>query len=224
MIEDELRSLLTERAGALPDNPARPAEVRSRIPGIRRRRVAGTALGLVLLALAGLAVLRLPGTDESLPPGVPAPPWFHDVHAVVPGYTSVVSATDLDRPYYRFLPVGPLGDEFGYLVVARCREKSELTLRNLANGRTVEVDCSRPVGDHFEGAAAIDAEASRTMLAERPGADPSNIRFEPGAPGQEVALLKANAPDRLPRDPGFRPLAAGWHTPDGTTVEITVPG
>jgi hypothetical protein len=43
-------------------NPTRRMEVRSRIVAIRRRRIAGAALGLVLLAVGGLlALARLPG-------------------------------------------------------------------------------------------------------------------------------------------------------------------
>jgi hypothetical protein len=223
MIEDELRSLLTERAGGLPDNPARAVEVHSRIAGIRRRRIAGAALGLVLLALAGLAVLRLPGANDSLPPGVPAPPYFDDTgRTIVPGYSTELVPMELaGRPSDRLVPDMP-GD-FRYLVVMRCARPGELTFRNLVNDQSIEVDCSHPVGDHFEGAAAIDAAASRTLLAEGPGA--SNVRFEPGAPGQLVTLLKSHDPDRLSRwsDPGSRPLAEGTRTRAGTTVPITVP-
>jgi hypothetical protein len=222
VIEDELRSLLTERAGTLPDNPTRSAEVRSRIAGIRRRRIAGAALGLVLLAVAGLAVLRLPGPNESLPPGVPAPPYFDNFgRPVVPGYSIELVPTELTGPNDRLVPAGP-GD-FRYLVVMRCAQPSGLTLRNLVNDRSIEVDCSQPVGDHFEGAAAIDSAAARLLLEEGPEA--SNVRFEPGGPGQQATLLKSHDPDRLSRwsDPGSRPLAEGTRTQAGTTVPITVP-
>ncbi len=73
VIENELRTLLAERAGAVAaDNPARSREVRSRVAGIRRRRAAGAALALVLLA-AGRAHARAgcPGKPPTLPAGRP---------------------------------------------------------------------------------------------------------------------------------------------------------
>jgi hypothetical protein len=222
VIEEELRSLLTERAEAVPDNPTRSAEVRSRIGTLRRLRVAGVAAGLVLVALASLLVIRFPGANESLPPGVPSPPYFNDFgRPVVPGYSIELVPMELTGPYDRLVRAGP-GD-FRYLVVMRCERPSGLTFRNLVNDRSIEVDCSQPVGDHFEGAAAIDSAAARPLLEEGPEA--SNVRFEPGAPGQEATLLKSHDPDRLSRwsDPGSRPLAEGTRTRAGATVPITVP-
>lgn len=221
MIEDDLRSLLTERAGGLPDNPGRSAEIRSRITATRRRRVAGAALGLVLLALASLLVVRFPGTNESLPPGVPAPPYFDGIYPRVAGYSTEVGPVgpiDLDRPEERYVPA--VRGDFRYLVVARCARRGVLTFRNLVNDQSREVDCSQPVGDHFEGAAAIDPAAARTLLAT--GSEVSNVRFEPGAAGQEASLLMSNAADRLRpwSDPRSPPLAQGADT----TVEIVIPG
>jgi hypothetical protein len=228
VIEDELRSLLTERADGVPDNPARSAEIHSRIRTFRRRRIAGTALGLVLLALASLLVLRLPGANESLPPGVPAPPYFDDIgRPAVPGYTAVSHTYDLTAPLEDIIP--GRGDGYSrHLIVARCEKTGVGTVRNLA-GPYVTVDCSRRVGDHFEGVAVVDPAQAKELLAEGPSKPyPSglNVRVEPGSPGRwVVAILQSNAPESLPpwSDPGSRPLVEGPHTPDGTTVEITVP-
>jgi hypothetical protein len=225
VIEDELRSLLTERAGALPENPARSAEVGSRITGIRRRRIAGAALGLVLVALAGLAVLRLPGTNESLPPGVPAPPWFDDIgNAAVPGYTQVRSERDLTEPREHLIPAGHDTDYSRHLVVARCQRPAVGTVRN-NNGPRFEVDCARRVDDHFEGVTALAPGQARLLFEATPSGGP-NIWFESGSEGEWViAILKANAPESLPQNlaPGSRLLAEGTRTRTGTTVEITVP-
>jgi hypothetical protein len=219
VIEEELRSLLTERAEAVPDNPGRAVELRSRIGVLRRRRVTGAALGLVLLALAGLAVLRLPGTNESLPPGVPAPPYFDGFDARVAGYTNAVGPMHLDRPSERLVSA-ELSRDFRYLIVVRCARRGVLTFRNLVNDQSREVDCTQPVGDHFEGAAAIDPAAARTLLET--GSEASNVRFEPGAAGQEAGLLMSIAAGRLRpwSDPKSRPLAQGADT----TVEIAIPG
>lgn len=224
MIEDELRSLLTARAEGLPDNPGRTAAVRSRITGIRRRRIAGTALGLVLVALAGLAVLRLPGTNESLPPGVPAPPWFDDLgRPTVPGYTDVRTARDFIGPQEHLVVAGWGAAYSRLLIVARCQRPGTGTVRR-AGGPRFEVDCSRRVGDHFEGIAALDPGKSAALFdGSRGGPD---IFFGPGSAGDWViALLHANAPDSLPphTDRGAPLLADGTRAPAGTTVPITIP-
>jgi hypothetical protein len=224
MIEDELRSLLTERAGALPDNPSRAVEVRSRITGIRRRRIAGTALGLVLVALAGLAVLRLPGTNESLPPGVPAPPWFDDLgRPTVPGHTSVRTARDFIGPQEHLVIAGWGAQYSRLLIVARCQRAGTGTVRR-ADGPRFEVDCSRRVGDHFEGVTALGPAESAALFEGSAGGP--DIFFGPGSTGDWViALLQANAPESLPphTDRGSPLLADGTRNPAGTTVEITVP-
>jgi hypothetical protein len=229
VIEEELRSLLTERAEAVRDNPGRAVEVHTRIGVLRRRRVAGAALGLVLVVLAGLLVARFPRSNESLPPAapVPSPPYFDTPGLMtVPGYSPLVLAAELHRALESYVPAQP-GD-FRYLVVVRCVRESELTFRHLAEGPRLTVRCSHRVGDHYEGAAAFDAEAARTLLAERSGdrGVASNVAFEPGADGQKAGLMMSNDPDRLRPwpDPGSQPLAEGTRTPDGTTVDITIPG
>src|SRR5215207_7689880 len=91
MNEDDLRSLLTEQVDDLPHNGRRVADVRHRIAVIRRRRAAGVALALVLIALAGAALIdRLPGRPDALPTGVPARPSLQDDGTVdTPGSTTV---------------------------------------------------------------------------------------------------------------------------------------
>ena len=78
VIEDDLRSLLAERARELPDNPARPAEVRSRIsahpppPGRRRPRS-----GWCWSPWPAWPVHPPPGRRTSPSrPACPAPPYF----------------------------------------------------------------------------------------------------------------------------------------------------
>ena len=225
MIEDELRSLLTERARDLPGNPSRATEVRSRISGIRRRRIAGSALGLVLLALAGLAVLRLPGTNESLPPAVPAPPWFDDIgRPTVPGYSQVRGEPDVTEPQEHLIVAGYGTASTRHLIVARCQRPAAGTVRN-NNGPRFEVDCSRRVDDHFEGVTALDPAQAALLLGAVPSGRP-NVWFEPGSEGSwAIAILRANAPESLPphTDGGSPLLAEGTRTRAGTTVEITVP-
>ena len=227
MIEEELRSLLTERADAVPDNPIRSAEVRSRIGVLRRRRVAGAAFGLVLVVLAGLLVIRFPGSNESLPPGVPAPPYFDDIgRPAVPGY-EFHSPWELDGPHEDLLTL-PARDGFRSLIVARCERSGSVLVRNLAGPR-FEVDCARRVGDGFEGATQLTPEQTQALAVSGPPAlYPSgfNVAMEPRSQGRWlVAVLLANAPDRLPphTDAGSRLLAEGTRTRAGTTVEITVP-
>jgi len=224
VIEDELRSLLTERAAAVPDNPARAVEVRSRIAAARRRRVAGAALGLVLVVLAGVLVTRLPSANESLPPGVPAPPWFDDVgRPTVPGHTSVRTARDFVGPQEHLVIAGWGAVYSRLLIVARCQRPGTGTVRR-TDGPRFEVDCSRRVGDHFEGVTALDpGQAAALFEASRGGPE---IWFGPGSAGDWViGLLSADAPESLPphTDRGSAPLAEGTRTRAGTTVEITVP-
>ena len=218
MIEDELRSLLTERAAALPDNPRRRDEVRARITGIRRR-VAGAALGLVLVALAGLAVLRLPATDESLPPGVPAPPWFDDLGRVgqLPGFQLQV----IDRPLAGPTPVMHLtavNTVHEVLLLAWCERPGDLTVRNPVSGSTEVVRCRIPVGDHHEGALLLPPERAE-LLGETGPDQVENIVAEPGSAGRwYLSIARAIRPTRLTT--GVRDVLAEGRE---TTVSVMVP-
>ena len=91
MIEDELRDLLTTRAASVPDDPTRLAEVRSGSETIRRRRSVGAVLALVLLAVAGAVLTRLPGRPDAPPAGRPEharPPYFRGEVPKVPSWVS----------------------------------------------------------------------------------------------------------------------------------------
>lgn len=213
MIEDELRTLLRSRVAAPPDNPARTAQVRSRITTTNRRRAVGGALALVLVALAGLAVLRLPGTNESLPPGVPAPPYFDGDRPAVPGY--VEAGNDL-RPEGFAVFVGD--EHYRFLFVLRCARPESVTVRNAGGGDPVAVPCRIRVGDHFEGAAPVTADRSRTLFALN---DRVNVRVERSAAGQpDLHLLRARLPDRLTESAGDGYLLDGARTPAGATVDL----
>ena len=223
MIEDELRSLLTERAGALPANPGRATEVRSRITATRRRRIAGAALGLVLMAVAGLAVLRLPGTNESLPPGVPAPPWFDDLGRTrqLPGFQSAVVGRPLDGPT-PVMHYSAANRFHEVLLLAWCERPGDLTVRNPTSGSTEVVRCRIPVGSHHEGALLLPPERARP-LGESGSGQVENMVVEPGSAGRwYFGIVEATLPTRLTGGVGAV-LAEGPRTPRGTTVPVTVP-
>jgi hypothetical protein len=155
------------------------AEVRSRVGAIRRRRTAGAALALVLLAAAGLTLARLPGKPATLPAGVPAGPYFDDAGTPrsVAGYRGA-SYFPFSGPTTWSLPVRPFVERI--VVVARCAERGDLTLADLTGpGSTPTLSCRVPVGDHYEGALLLD-----------PGAPP-----EP-APRTAPSRPSASGPDR----------------------------
>lgn len=228
MIEDELRTLLAARAGAVPANLHRAAEVRARIGGIRRRRAAEAAFALVLIALAGLLLTRLPGRPDALPTGVPPGPWIQaDGRASIPGYEAADAGLmgELDGPRQRFLTA--TGVPLRRLVVVRCERRGQLVVRNLApGGPSVDVDCSRRFGDHYEGVAVIEPEAAGRLFAQVLGEDCCNVEFAAVTPGRwAVGLFVAIAPDHLgPRSIFGSPfILDGAAHPDGGTVTITVP-
>lgn len=225
MIEDELRALLTDRAGELPDNPTRVTEVRSRVRTTRRRRTAGAALSLVLLALAGFGLTRLPGSPDALPTGVPPGPWFTENGRVapIPGYT-YADMVQLTGPDQRFSLSS--GQPLRRLVVVRCAERGTLDMRNLGpGGPTLRVDCSRPAGDAFEGAAILEPDAVERLWAQVSGPSIENIGYVPSSAGQWfVVFLDAIAPERLPPwDSPERLLLDGANGPAGGTVTVTIP-
>ena len=222
MIEDDLRALLAERARDLPGNPARPAEVQTRIRAAHRRRLAGAALGVVFVVLASLLVVRWPGSNEAQPP---AAPYFDPLGvATVRGYSAINSATPaFTRPEERLVIIQP-GGSFRYLLVVRCPSPASLTVRNLGNDATVKVHCSQPVADHFEGAARFGGRRADALFAQTSSG--GNIRYEPGSPGAwEAAVLRSNDADRLaPKAAAGGPwLAEGTRTRSGTTVPVTIP-
>jgi hypothetical protein len=223
VIEEELRSLLTERAEAVPDNPTRSAEVRSRIGTLRRRRVAGVAAGLVLVALASLLVIRFPGSNESLPPGVPAPPYFDDLGRVrqLPGFQPEVVGRPLDGPT-PVMHYSAANRFHEVLLLAWCERPGDLTVRNPTSGSTEVVRCRIPVGGHHEGALLLPPERARP-LGESGRDQVENIVVEPGSAGRwYFGIAEATLPTRLTTGVG-EVLAEGPRTPRGTTVSVTVP-
>lgn len=223
MIEEELRSLLAERSEDVPDNPGRAVEVRTRIGTLRRLRVAGAAVGLVLVVVAGVLVTRLPAPNQSLPPGVPAPPWFDDLGrgGRLPGFQVEVVDRPLDGPtpvvHYsaanRFHEV---------LLLAWCERPGDLTVRNPTSGSTEVIRCRIPVGGHHEGALLLPPERARP-LGESGRGQVENIVVEPGSAGRwYFSIAEATLPTRLTTGVG-EVLAEGPRTPRGTTVSVTVP-
>jgi hypothetical protein len=194
VIENELRELLTARAGAVvDDNPARVRDVHARVTGVRRRRTAGVALVLVLLALTGALFTRLPGRPETLPAGVPAGPYFGDdgTDRSLPGYrgSAYFSFTD-DATWSYAVQIPGLTQ----VVVARCEHPSDITFRRLL-GQDRRLSCRVPVGDHYEGAVRL----APVQVENPPPA--TDVRVEPGAPGDwRVGVLEPLFPDRLTAD------------------------
>ncbi len=229
MIENDLRDLLTARAGSAPDNPARMQEVHARVARIRHRRTVGAALALVLLAVAGIALLRLPGRPDALPPstpGLPAPPYFvrggGQVPAV-PGYT-FTAVRPISGPFDDLLIVGG-SPPVRQLIVVRCPRPGRLVVRN-TDGASVTVPCDTRVADHAEGGAMVDPGEADRLFAQSSDVT-SNVRYEPSGPGDwVVGILEASAPDELPplASEPQRPVANGVDHPDGqATVTFTVP-
>jgi hypothetical protein len=225
VIENELRDLLTVRAASVPDNPARLAEVRSRVRTIRRRRSIGAVLALVLLAIAGAVLTRLPGRPDALPPAdrnVPAPPYFRGEVPKVPGY-SFTAVRPISGPgdYVLFASPPP---PVRQLIVVRCPRPGSLVVRN-TDGTAKTVPCDRRVADHAEGAAILDPGEADRLFAQSSGT--TNVRLEPSGPGNwVVGFLEAGAPDELPSlaSEPERPVVNGVDHPDGqATLTFTVP-
>ena len=222
MIENELRTLLAERAGAVAaDHPGRSREVRSRVAGIRRRRAAGAALALVLLAAGGLTLARLPGKHPTLPAGAPAGPYFDDAGASrsVPGYRGSGYLT-FSGPTTWSLAVRPVPQRI--VVVARCAERGDLTLTNLTGpGSAPTLSCRVPVGDHYEGALPLDAE--RIVGAAR-DSTVVTVGLRPGSGGAwGVGQLEPLYPDRiLPANVRGSRLD-GFTSPGGGRIPVIVP-
>lgn len=227
MIENELRTLLAERAGTVAaDHPTRVTEVRSRVHGIRRRRAAGAALALVLLAAAGLMLARLPGKPATLPAGVPAGPYFDDAGTPlsVPGYRGA-SYFPFSGPTTWSLPVRPFDERFveRIVVVARCAERGDLTLADLAGpGSTPTLSCRVPVGDHYEGALLLDPR--RAAGAGAQDSTVATVRLRPGSGGAwAVGLLEPLFPDRIGADNVRGSQLDGFASPGGGRIPVTVP-
>jgi hypothetical protein len=223
VIENELRTLLAERAGTVAaDHPTRVTEVRSRVHGIRQRRTAGVALALVLLAAAGLTLARLPGKPATLPAGVPAGPYFDDAgtpHSVA-GYRGA-SYFPFSGPTTWSLPVRPFVERV--VVVARCAERGDLILADLTGpGSTPTLSCRVPIGDHYEGALLLDPR--RVAGAGAQESTVATVRLRPGSGGGwAVGLLEPLFPDRISADnvPGSQ--LDGFTSPGGGRIPVTVP-
>lgn len=222
MIENELRSLLAERADSVDtDHPGRIPEVRSRVAGIRRRRTVGAALALVLLAAGGLALARLPGKPVTLPAGAPAGPYFDDAGTsqTVPGYRG--------RGYLTFsgaatwsLAVRPFLGRV--VVVARCAERGDLTLTDLTGpGSAPRLSCRVRVGDHYEGALVLDAER---VVGPDQGSTATTVHLRPGSGGAwAVGLLEPLYPDRIDPADVHGSSLDGSTSPTGGRISLTVP-
>jgi hypothetical protein len=227
VIENELRDLLTIRAASVPDNPTRLAEVRSRVRTIRRRRSVGAVLALVLLAIGGVVLTRLPGRPDALPPAdrnVPAPPYFRGSGLpAVPGYV-YTARREVSGPTDDLLIGYDGARQQRLLVLVRCPQAGSLVVRNVL-GPSLTVPCRGRVGDHFEGAASLEPGKVKELFAQD-RAEP-NVRYEPSGPGDWVfGLVAAPAPDRLSPVPAGseRPLVDGADHPDGTaSLQFTVP-
>ena len=213
MIENDLRTLLAEQAGSVAENPARVRQVHARIGGIRRRRAAGAALALVLVVLAGLALIRLPGKPETLPAGAPTGPYFGEDGGplTVPGYRggSYFMFTG-DDSWSLLVPFPHLP----HVIVARCQHPGDLRL-DAAGAAQRRLSCRVPVGDHFEGALLSPAGAS---------AGPSEVSLRPGSGGNwSIGILQPLFPERITPANVRGSLLAGFGSPSGGRVTVTLP-
>lgn len=217
MIENSLRETLAARAGTVIDNPGRVGDVHARISGIRRRRTAGAALVLVLLALVGALLTRLPGRPETLPAGVPAGPYFGDEgiaaqRPTLPGYRSnqTFPIARGDRPHMAAVVDTRTGPN---VMVARCAQPGSLTVRTEHGESTLR--CRVPVGHHYEGALLTTPQLLTNGVLE---AD-----LLAGTDSDWVVSLQAPLfPDRLTPTEVRRSLLNGLKTPTGGRIVLTV--
>jgi hypothetical protein len=215
VIENELCDLLTARAGSVQDNPARVREVHARVAGIRRRRTAGAALVLVLLALAGALLTRLPGRPETLPAGVPAGPYFDDdgQERQIPDFRRVSPLTFSGTASWDavYAPTS-----IRHVVVASCDRPGDLVLRGIGD-RDRRLSCRVPVGDHHEGAL---------LLPEDPllMSDMHRVDLIPGSGGEwTVSLLQKLYPEQLSQGDLSAALLSGLGSPGGGQFTVTIP-
>jgi hypothetical protein len=226
VIEDELRDLLTARAASVPDNPTRLTEVRSRVRTIRRRRGVGAVLALMLLAVAGAVLTRLPGRPDALPPAdrnVPAPPYFTEdgqARALI-GYQLPVTAT-FSGPAPAFTTVSPLvNPDTRWLLTVRCTRPGALGVRPRDGGGSVEVPCGTRTGDHYEGRLDLEPDAAARLFGGL-----GVVILTPSTAGSwALGTQEAMFPDRLPpvERVGQRPLLEGPEHPEGGLVSVVVP-
>lgn len=221
MIENDLRALLADRLAGLPDNPTRVADVRSRVRRTKRRRTAGAALSLVLLALAGLGLTRLPGRPEALPTGAPAGPYFAADGTIgpVPGYAGRLPFSFREDAVWG---AGAPAPGLRRVVVARCSSPADLTLRNRSGGGPeLTLRCRVPVSGHYEGALPIEPDLAGQLFAEA-GA---NVEVGPSSPGDwTVGVLDTLYPERLTAADLSGALLSGFDSPAGGRIPLIVPG
>jgi len=219
VIENELRELLSDRAGDLPDNAGRVRDVHSRISGIRRRRTAGATLALVLVVAAGVLLTRLPGTPDALPTGAPTGPYFADdtTSHPVKGYRGgQYFAFDGDATWSVIPSAG--------VVVARCEHAGDLRLRNVSgSGPELRLSCRVPVGDHWEGALPLDPNQVGVLLAAAPAG--GNVAVRPSSLGSwTVGLLVPLYAGSIGREQVPGALLSGFDHPAGGPLTLTIPG
>ena len=201
MIEDDLRALLTDRAGTVADNPARVGAVHTRITGIRRRRSAGAALALVLIALAGLALTRLPGRPETLPTGSPGGPYFGDdgTSRSVDGYRGTSYFTFRGGADWSVAATFP---GVRHVLVARCAGPGRPATGQSDGGRPggFVLHCRVPVGGHYEGALPLDRTAY-TRLVAAPVSQGANVTCGPvlRATGRSACSTSSSRTTSRPR-------------------------
>ena len=215
VIEDELRELLTDRAASVPDNPARLAEVRSRVRTIRRRRGAGAALALVLLAVAGAVLTRLPGRPDALPPAdrnVPAPPYFRRRGtAAVPGYACTAVRHVQRRPRTAAWLASP-PPAAAQLIVVRCPAPGSLGCAQHRPGAAGPFRATAGSRDHTRAHTLLDP-ARATGCSRSPGREQRPV--EPSGPGDWIVGVLDRAPRTSCRP--WRPSRSGRCSTASTT-------
>lgn len=219
MIEDELRTLLAERAGTAGEHPGRVAQVRSRVRRTRRRRTTGTALGLALVAGAGIGLTRVPDPAATLPADAPAGPYFaaDGRSESVAGYRGGSYFTFRDDAAWS-ASGGVTG--LPHVVVARCDSPGDLDLSGM--GAQVAISCRVPVDGHYEGALTV---APDIAVMFRRSATGGNVEVRPGSAGSwTVGLLQPLFPDRITAADVAGADLTGFADPAGGRVSAVLPG
>ena len=178
----------------------------SRVAGIRRRRAAGAALALVLLARRRAhARRRLPGQPPTLPTGRPG-------RAVLRRRRRLPLRPRLPRQRIpHVLRRHDVESRRGADPAAHRRawpaapSRGDLTLTGLTGpGSAPTLSCRVPVGDHYEGALPLDAE--RIVGAGPATATVVTVGLRPGSGG---ALEGRPCWSRSPRTGSSRPNVRG---------------
>lgn len=225
-LEDDIRALLQDRAGAGidADYPSRGVQVRARVVALRRRRAAAAAAVLVVVVGGALGLTGLVGGGGTTPPaGVPRPPYFAGGQlAEIPGYVGTDIVADLDGPRVIDLQVG---DYRRLLLVARCERPGVLRI-TAEGGYRLDLPCTMRVGTSYQGGLPVSGVLAMTAFGggSVQSARGRPARLEPGTGGDwQFGVLAGALPDRLGPAGDPPPLLDGPAHPAGGTFPLLAP-